>query len=270
MATYFPGSNVALNVTFTDADGAPVTPSPVTVTVTDPAGQPVTVGTPSFATTGNGQAITSVVTGGGEYQVIWTGEVGGFTVTYEYQFTVRGQAPTSDPLAWAVMVAYCGWDPTVLVTDETVNLDGNGKEVLALPSLNVTAVSAVTVTDWDGSTWTPTVGASQQVGWSKNGILTWNPGAIPTSSTSFTACWFGPYWPEGQQNIAVTYSGGYDGPDAFLDAALNSLTNRLPQMGRTSARLGSAGFTYAASVASGGLLLVEQMVFDRYRLPRVA
>lgn len=160
---------------------------------------------------------------------------------------------TVDPLAQAVMVAYCGWDPTAIVADATELLDGDGSPVLFLPSLQVTDVTSVTITCADGSTWTPTVGPGMNVGWSANGTLTWN-------------C-FG-YWPVGQQNVSVVWSGGYTDEPADLDAALCSVSNRIPRMGRTSSKLGSAAFTYAASVADGGLLLVEQMVFDRYRIPR--
>lgn len=165
-----------------------------------------------------------------------------------------------DPLAQAVMVAYCGWDPTVEVTDETVNLDGNGTSWLLLRSLNVTAVTAVVVTNPDGSTYTATIGAGlTDVGWADDGILTWQSWCN------------GGVWPIGQQNVAVTYSGGYNGPPDDLQAALDHLGARVPQMtGAVSKRLGSASFSYAQSIATGGLLLVEQMVFDRYRLPRAA
>lgn len=163
-----------------------------------------------------------------------------------------------DPLAQAAMVIYCGWDPTVLVTNQPVQVDGNGTPWAFLPSLNVTAVTAVTVTNWDGSTYVATVGAGfNDVGWSANGILTWQ-------SSNNGAC-----WPLGQQAISVTYSGGYPAVPADLAAALAHLSARMPAIsGATSARLGTAAFSYAATVAAGGLLLIEQMVFDGYRLPR--
>lgn len=166
---------------------------------------------------------------------------------------------TVDPLAQAVMVAYCGWDPTVPVADEVVLLDGNGTFWAFLPSLHVTAVTAVTVTNSDGSTYTATIGpGANDVGWSENGTLTWQ------------SCANGGAWPAMQQAISVTYSGGYATVPADLAAALASLSARMPQLqsGRTSARLGSAAFAYAATVAAGGLLMVEQLVFDRYRIPR--
>jgi hypothetical protein len=165
----------------------------------------------------------------------------------------------TSPLASAVMVAYCGWDPTVLVSDETVLLDGLGGPVLMLPSLHVTDVSAVEVTNRDGSVYTSTLtGTYPDVGWSSNGVLTWG------SSCN------GGVWPVGQQNVAVTYSGGYNGPPDDLQAALDNLTGRLAKLGWTTAKMGSAAVSFGTQIAQGGLLLIEQMVFDRYRLPRAA
>lgn len=162
------------------------------------------------------------------------------------------------------MVAYCDWDPTTPVT-ETVNLDGNGTTLMPLPSLFVTAVTGVVVTDQYGNSYTatidqPAVPAGSDVGWSQNGLLEWHPWRDSRYPT----------WPEGQQNIAVTYSGGYPTTPSDLDAALTHLSGRIPAMtGATSKRLGSASVTVAQQIANGGLLLVEQMVFDRYRLPKV-
>lgn len=157
------------------------------------------------------------------------------------------------------MVAYCGWDPTVPVTAGVVQVDGNGTPWAFLPSLHVTAVSAITVTNWDGSTYVPTIGpGSNDVGWNADGILTWQ------------SCNNGAAWPLGQQAISVTYSGGYDGAPPDLQAVLDSLTARMPQLqsGATAKRLGAASISYAAAIAAGGLLLVEQMVLDSYRLPK--
>lgn len=165
-----------------------------------------------------------------------------------------------DPMAVAAMVAYCGWDPTVPVSSVTVALDGDGTFLARLPSLYVTDVSAVVVTNPDGSTYAATVGTgTADVSWSENGVMLWQ------------SCNNGGCFPEGQQNIAVTYSGGYTAVPADLDAALNHLSGRVAGMnGATSKRLGSASISYAQSVADGGLLLIEQMVFDSYRIPRVA
>lgn len=173
------------------------------------------------------------------------------------------QSPTAvDPLAQAAMVAYCRWDPTTPVVNETVLLDGNGALSLFLPSLYVTAVTAVTVTWQDGSTYAAQIGTGLDVAWNEGGELSW----LPTAMQGF-GC-----WPEGRRNIAVTYSGGYATVPADLQAALNSLSNRMANVtsGIASKKVGTAAIAYAQTLAQGGLLLVEQMVFDRYRIVGVA
>jgi len=164
-------------------------------------------------------------------------------------------------LTVAVMVAYCHWDPTTAVTGQQVVLDGNGTRHLTLPSLHVTAVSAVTVTYSDGSTYAATIGPGGDVGWNEGGELVWLPSSLQANA-----------WPEGIANVAVTYSGGYATTPDDLAAALASIDARLPkiQSGLVTAKIGTASMTYAAQVAAGGLLLVEQMVLDRYRIMQVA
>lgn len=166
-----------------------------------------------------------------------------------------------DPLAVAAMVAYCGWDPTTPVIGAVAALDGNGTRFLSLPSLHVTAVTSVSVTDLWGTVTTPTVGPGLDVGWSPNGCLTWN---------GWDNCGT---WPVGQGNVVVTYDSGYDdGPPDDLVAALVSLSKRTtsPVFGATSRRMGSAGVSFGQQVSSGDLLAVERMVFDRYRIPRAS
>lgn len=173
------------------------------------------------------------------------------------------QSPTTiDPLALAAMVAYCGWDPTTPVVDEQILLDGNGTLSMFLPSLYVTAVTAVAVTLPDGSTYAAQIGTGLDVSWSVGGELTWLSTAL-----GGVGC-----WPEGNQNIAVTYSGGYPAIPDDLQAALDSLTTRMPKVtsGLTQAKIGTASMTYAAALAQGGLLSVEQWVFDKYRIVKAA
>lgn len=163
-----------------------------------------------------------------------------------------------DALAVGAMVAYCGWDPTVLVTNKTVLIDGNGTYLAYLPSLYVTAVTAVVVTNGDGSIFTSVVsGSLADISWGVNGVLTWES---PNN---------GGAWPSGQQNIAVTYSGGYDGPPDDLLAALMSVTAR-SRTGAVAQRVGTASINYDPVIAQGDFLLIEKMVFDAYRIPKVA
>ncbi|SDJ07844.1 hypothetical protein SAMN05444157_1621 [Frankineae bacterium MT45] len=162
-----------------------------------------------------------------------------------------------DPLAVAIMVSRCHWDPTLIVEDEQVVLDGDGGKSLFLPSLHVTDVSAVSVVDSHGVTTDLAIGPGLDVGWSENGEL---------QRSSY------PYaWPVGQRNITVTYSGGYVDVPATLTAVLDSLTSRMPQIksGAASRKLGTASVAFAQSVAEGGLLSVETMILDRYRIQPV-
>lgn len=163
-----------------------------------------------------------------------------------------------DPFALGVVQDYCGWDPTAVVTNGTVTLDGNGTTVAFLPSLYVTAVTAVTVTNPDGSTYTATIGPGMNdVGWSDDGVLEWQ------------SCNNGACWPDMLQAVQVTYSGGYDPVPPDLDACLTKLGTRLSgTFGQTSQSVGGASIAYAQTVAAGGLLTVEQWVLDRYRIVR--
>lgn len=166
-----------------------------------------------------------------------------------------------DPLAVAAMVSHCGWDPLEVVTDRRVVLNGNGTTLLTLPSLRVTDVSLVEVTDPYGVSTSPTLtGAAAevaQVQWSEDGCLEW------------TGCGV---WPEGRRNVAVTYSGGYDVAPPDLLAALASIAKRTggPMFGAVGRKMGTASVTFGRQFAEGDLLVVESMVFDRYRILGVA
>ena len=88
--------------------------------------------------------------------------------------------PTFDPLAKAAMIARCRWDPTEVVTDRTVELNSNGDELLLLPSLHVTDVSAVQLVAADGTITDLIVGPADgaQVTWREDGdglLLTYDP-----------------------------------------------------------------------------------------------
>lgn len=161
----------------------------------------------------------------------------------------------TDPLALAAMVAWCKWNPLLQVTSEVILLDGNGTTLLTLPSLHVTAVEAVTVTDRYDATYSLTIGTgSADVEWSDDGTL---------SLCSMTlGC-----WPAGKRNIEVRYSGGYapDDPEAAeVQAVLDSIGKRVGPMsaGIKSKSMGKARFDYFEP----DLTAVEQMVLNRYRI----
>lgn len=165
------------------------------------------------------------------------------------------------------MVAYCGWDPTTPVVNETTVLDGDGTRQLWLPSLYVTAVASVTITDPDGSTYDAVMGEGNDVTWNQNGRLLWEGWqyfGLVDPSQRFLA------WPYGAANVSVVWSGGYTTIPADLAAALNSLSNRMPYItGALSRRLGQVQISYPQAIANGGLLWIEECVFRKYKIMRV-
>lgn len=150
------------------------------------------------------------------------------------------------------MIAHCGWDPTAVVANVTIRLDGNGSRIALLPSLYVTDVSAVVVTDPYGTDQVLTVGrGATDVSWSENGVL------------KLKSCWPLACFPEDQQNVAVTYSGGYSEVPDEITAVLESIGRRSATLGIKSRQMSKAKFEY---FPGGELLTVEQMVLDRYRI----
>lgn len=170
----------------------------------------------------------------------------------------------TDPLALAAVKAYCGWDPTEQVVDETTILDGKGTESLFLPSLAVTAVTSVTVTigaDVYPLVVCTDVDQSGDVAWGADGELR----LLPPLDRPFRC------WPRGLRNVTVVWSGGYgDTIPADLAAVLSSIGSRTPLGGATKAKIGTAELDYSATVAGGGLLQTEQWVLDSYRIARTA
>jgi hypothetical protein len=77
-------------------------------------------------------------------------------------------------------------------------------------------------------------------------------------------------WPYGQRNVGVTYSGGYtvDTLPAEIPSVLASITKRMPtaSSGKQSKTMGSTSFTYSKTATAGELLVVEQLVLNRYRI----
>lgn len=170
-------------------------------------------------------------------------------------------------MATGVMVAYCGWDPTTPLTNTTTLLDGNGTKRLWLPSLYVTGVSSVTITNDDGSTYDAIMGAGNDVTWGVDGELLWEGyqyfGLVDPSQRFL-------YWPHGEQNVAVVWSGGYSSVPNDLDAVLTQLSNRLPTVtGATQRHLGQASVSYAQQIACGGLLWTEQIILNKYKIMRL-
>lgn len=133
---------------------------------------------------------------------------------------------------------------------DTVTLDGSGTDSILLPQLPVNTVGTVTV---DGGTITDYV-------LSDNGTLFRGTAGI---RYSWPFC-----WPQGRQNITVTYSHGYgtapsDYPDD-LRAVARQLASRIVIQGVASFEvMGDQQIRYAAN--STDFTNGEKMILDRYR-----
>lgn len=90
---WFLGSNVYVQSSVTDANGAPITPTTITVAVTDPAGVAETVTTPTATGTGNYQAEVSPAVLAGDHAVAWTVTASGDTNVIKYSYTVLSTVP---------------------------------------------------------------------------------------------------------------------------------------------------------------------------------
>lgn len=158
--------------------------------------------------------------------------------------------------ALGVVEAYCGWSLEA-VTDAVVTLDSDGGSVIALPCLNVTAVTSVVLNGVDpfGNPW-PTLTEGTDWDWRQNGILTR----------------YGCGWPFGGQKVTVTYSGGFTELPQGVLAAMASIAERIDLGSTIQSHLENVGgiqqnITYAQSATAGnGLTAVEAAVLDRWRI----
>jgi hypothetical protein len=167
-------------------------------------------------------------------------------------------------MASAIIVDYCGW-PVLSYTDTAV-LDTDGAVCVMLPCLHVTGVTAVV---FDGVTLDPA-----NYSWSAMGALArhWECSATAASGSPSD---FGRHrgWPPGFRRMSVSYAGGYDEPLADLTAAACSIAARaqLP-LAATQALQTVGGITtnyqYRTQAQNSRLLPSEQIVLDRYALPR--
>jgi hypothetical protein len=135
---------------------------------------------------------------------------------------------------------YTGWHIAPTIT-ETVLLEGRGGAYLVLPTLHVTAVSAITV---DGTELT----LPADVKWGANGRLWWG----------------GTLWPTTMGAVSVTFTHGYPTVPADVRAVAKAVARRMianPSLLRQEAVAG-----YSATF-DGLLLGEERHRLARYRLP---
>lgn len=164
----------------------------------------------------------------------------------------------SDTLDWASsqMRGYCGWHifPS---TQDTITLDGGGGQLLLLPSLYVTSVDTVTISDPDPDVDPYDLNAADFT-WSTRGVL------------SRAACYY--TWPAGMGTVDVTFTHGYDNPPGELVKVCVSAAKRMPAQVGNIARteIGTARVFYAGNYLGGmaatGWTFDEQQILDRYRI----
>lgn len=147
--------------------------------------------------------------------------------------------PDAVKAAEAMVRAYCGWHIAPAVT-ETLTLDGKGGAILVLPSLRVTAITAVVA---DGVTL-----AAAAYSWSQSGLVER----------------VGADWPRKFRSVAVTLTHGY----ATCPLEVRDFIQQLAENGAatpplTKAQVGQVVVTYSAQSPAWSVL-------DPYRRHGVA
>jgi hypothetical protein len=138
----------------------------------------------------------------------------------------------------------------------TVTLDGTGTDALLLPELPVTAAGTVTIA---GSAVTDYV-------LNGNGILFRKASGTDVDYTNAMRTLT---WPEGRQNITVTYTHGYadaDIPRSVRMVALSIASRLVVQGVATEESIGDVRVKYAAP--STDLTAGELRILQRYRQTR--
>lgn len=171
-----------------------------------------------------------------------------------------GRDVTADDGALIAVDAACDTVRSVTEQDfsfatETVRLDGTGTDVLLLPQLPVSAAGTVTV---NGTAVTDYRALS-------DGRLV-RVGGTATYATWASGYANAAYWPEGRQNIVVTYDHGYAGtalPRSVRLVAL-ALASRLVVQGvALQESQGDVSIRYAT--AATDLTAGEKLILGKYR-----
>lgn len=160
--------------------------------------------------------------------------------------------------ASGIIRAYCGWHiwPQVAAT---VQVAPRGGHQLVLPTLNLVSVTSITVNGDALDLSTVTVWPS--------GVIERNPDQCDSQF------WRDPdFWPW-HGTVTVEFTHGYENVPPEIKAVCQSLASRWPASASqwTRRRMGSSELamtTGAGVVPVGSLTVVEQMVLDRYTLPR--
>ena len=136
---------------------------------------------------------------------------------------------------------------------DTVSLDGTGTDLLFLPQRPVTAAGTVEVNGTAVTDYTFT----------ETGKLIRTSDDEPTWSTWGQTYQPAAYWPEGRQNVSVTYTHGGSVPNDVRMVAMMIAYRLVTQGGATQEQVGDVRKTYA--VAATDLTNGEQAILRKYR-----
>lgn len=170
-------------------------------------------------------------------------------ITTQDVVDILGRGGTADPGMIIAVDAACDTVRTLAERQfnygtTTVTLDGTGTDALLLPELPVANAGTVTV---NGT-------AVTDYKLNDNGVL------FRTAGTALT--WCGGYWPEGRQNITVTFEHGYaDVPRDARMVALNLACRMITAGMASSEQVGDVQISYAESgmdVTPGELRILQK------------
>lgn len=149
--------------------------------------------------------------------------------------------------ALAAARRYCGWHVTPVLTSTAITVDGPGQKFLVLPTLNLTAVSAVVENGVSLNVAT--------IGWSVRGIL------VKTDNS---------WWTEGFSNITATVSHGYATADDFESVVFSAIDRGGFTIGGSARVIGPFQFSDPAGGAGQLFTSSERAILDSYKLEKLA
>ena len=140
---------------------------------------------------------------------------------------------------------YCGWHVTPVLTATAVTVDGPGQKYLVLPTMNLTAVTAMVEN-----------GVSINVatlGWSVRGLV------VKTDNT---------LWAEGFSNITATITHGYESADDFESVVFSSIDRGGFTTGDSPRAIGPFQYSDPAGGAGQIFTASERAILDYYKLEK--
>lgn len=159
----------------------------------------------------------------------------------------RDDDETERQLAAALAAArtYCGWHVSPVVSEVELVLDGPGDRLLVLPTLKITALTAVIE---DGVSVDLT-----ELNWSTRGLIAKRGGT---------------YWSGLFGSIRVTFAHGYASAPDFESVVLSAIDRGGFSAESGPRVIGPFQYTDALAPAGSAFTGMERMVLDRYSLER--